>query len=209
VDLFDRAGTPRKGGKGAAGEAAEETLEGTVERLVYSGGDGTFTVARLKLERGGDLVTVVGSLVGVPAGAVLRVSGRFETTARFGDQFRVTRYTEVAPQTIEGLRRYLGSGLIKGIGPEFASRIVERFGIETLEILDRDPGRISEVPGIGPSRARAIRTAWSAQREVRKVMVFLQGYGVSPAFAARIYKKYGAAAIARVRENPYRLAFDV
>ena len=199
---------PRKRGAGAPDDA-ETTLEGTVERVVYSGGDGTFTVARLKLERGGDVVTVVGSLVGVPAGAVLRVSGRFETTQRFGDQFRVTRYTEVAPQTIEGLRRYLGSGLIKGIGPEFASRIVDRFGIETLEILDRDPGRISEVPGIGPSRARAIRTAWSAQREVRKVMVFLQGYGVSPAFAARIYKKYGAAAIARVRENPYRLAFDV
>jgi exodeoxyribonuclease V alpha subunit len=207
VDLFDRAGTPRKRGAGASDD--ETTLEGTVERLVYSGGDGTFTVARLKLERGGEVVTVVGSLVGVPAGAVLRVAGRYETTARFGDQFRVTRYTEVAPQTIEGLRRYLGSGLIKGIGPEFASRIVERFGIETLEILDRDPGRISEVPGIGPSRARAIRAAWSAQREVRKVMVFLQGYGVSPAFAARIYKKYGAAAIARVRENPYRLAFDV
>ena len=208
VDLFDRAGMPRKRGAGAPDDA-ETTLEGTVERVVYSGGDGTFTVARLKVERGGDVVTVVGSLVGVPAGAVLRVSGRFETTQRFGDQFRVTRYTEVAPQTIEGLRRYLGSGLIKGIGPEFASRIVDRFGIETLEILDRDPGRISEVPGIGPSRARAIRTAWSAQREVRKVMVFLQGYGVSPAFAARIYKKYGAAAIARVREDPYRLAFDV
>jgi exodeoxyribonuclease V alpha subunit len=209
VDLFDRAGAPRKRGAHPAADEAEATLEGTVERLVYSGGDGTFTVARLKLERGGDLVTIVGSLVGIPAGAVLRVSGRFETTARFGDQFRVSRYTEVAPQTIEGLRRYLGSGLIKGIGPEFASRIVARFGIETLEILDRDPGRISEVPGIGPSRARAIRSAWSAQREVRKVMVFLQGYGVSPAFAARIYKKYGAAAIARVRENPYRLAFDV
>jgi len=208
VDLFDRAGTPRKRGAGPSDDA-ETTLEGTVERLVYSGGDGTFTVARLKLERGGDVVTVVGALVGVPAGAVLRVSGRFETTQRFGDQFRVSRYTEVAPQTIEGLRRYLGSGLIKGIGPEFASRIVDRFGIETLEILDSDPGRISEVPGIGPSRARAIRTAWSAQREVRKVMVFLQGYGVSPAFAARIYKKYGAAAIARVREDPYRLAFDV
>jgi len=208
VDLFDRAGAPHKRGAGSPDDA-EKTLEGTVERLVYSGGDGTFTVARLKLERGGEVVTVVGSLVGVPAGAVLRVSGRYESTARFGDQFRVSRYTEVAPQTIEGLRRYLGSGLIKGIGPEFASRIVERFGIETLEILDSDPGRISEVPGIGPSRARAIRSAWSAQREVRKVMVFLQGYGVSPAFAARIYKKYGAAAIARVRENPYRLAFDV
>ena len=208
MDLFDRAGTPRKGGGGASADQ-ESTLEGTVERLVYSGCDGTFTVARLKVERDGAVVTIVGSLVGIPAGAVLRVSGRYETTARFGDQFRVSRYTEVAPQTIDGLRRYLGSGLIKGIGPEFASRIVDRFGIETLEILDREPGRISEVPGIGPSRAKAIRTAWTAQREVRKVMVFLQGYGVSPAFAARIYKRYGAAAIARVRENPYRLAFDV
>ena len=207
MDLFDRRAAPRSRGSSEGSE--ESTLQGTIEKVVYSGGDGTFTVARLKLERGGDLVTIVGSLVGVPAGAVLRVSGKFETTARFGDQFRVARYTEVAPQTIEGLRRYLGSGLIKGIGPEFASRIVERFGIETLEILDRDPGRISEVPGIGPARARAIRSAWSAQREVRKVMVFLQGYGVSPAFAARIYKKYGAAAIARVREDPYRLAFDV
>jgi exodeoxyribonuclease V alpha subunit len=189
-------------------EELDQTLAGTVERIVFAGGDGTFTVARLQLEQGG-VVTVVGALAGIPAGAVLRVTGRYETTARFGEQFRVVRYTEVAPQTIEGLRRYLGSGLIKGIGPEFAGRIVDRFGIETLEILDRDPGRISEVPGIGPTRARAIRSAWSAQREVRKVMVFLQGYGVSPAFAARIYKRYGAAAIARVRENPYRLAFDI
>jgi hypothetical protein len=182
---------------------AETTLEGTVERLVYSGGDGTFTVARLKLERGGDVVTVVGALVGVPAGAVLRVSGRFETTQRFGDQFRVSRYTEVAPQTIEGLRRYLGSGLIKGIGPEFASRIVDRFGIETLEILDSDPGRISEVPGIGPSRARAIRTG--VERAARGA----QGDGVPAGlrrlarrFARASTRRYGAAAIARVREEP-------
>jgi exodeoxyribonuclease V alpha subunit len=201
VDLFDRGAAPR------AGE--DETLVGTVERLVYSGGDGAFTVARLRLDDGERIVTVVGSLMGVPAGAALRVVGRFETTARFGEQFRVARYTEVAPATLEGLRRYLGSGLIKGIGPEFATRIVARFGIETLEVLDRDPGRIGEVPGIGPSRARAVRDAWNAQRQVREVMVFLQGYGVSPAFAARIYKRYGAASIARVRENPYRLAFDV
>jgi exodeoxyribonuclease V alpha subunit len=198
VDLFDRA---------PAGQA-EETIEGTVERIVFSGGDGAFTVARFKVQRG-DVVTIVGSLLGVPAGASLRVQGRHETTARFGEQFRVTRYTEVAPATLDGIRRYLGSGLIKGIGPEFAGRIVDKFGIETLEVLDSDPGRISEVSGIGPARAKSIRAAWSAQREVRKVMVFLQGYGVSPAFAARIYKRYGEAAIARVRENPYRLAFDV
>jgi exodeoxyribonuclease V alpha subunit len=202
VDLFDRR--PAEVGR----DDPDQTLAGTVERIVYSGGDGEFTVARLELEQGG-VVTVVGGLAGVPAGAVLRVTGKYETTARFGEQFRIARYTEVAPQTLDGMRRYLGSGMIKGIGPEFASRIVDRFGIETLEILDRDPGRISEVAGIGPTRARAIRSAWSAQREVRKVMVFLQGYGVSPAFAARIYKRYGAAAIARVRENPYRLAFDI
>jgi exodeoxyribonuclease V alpha subunit len=201
VDLFERAAK--------AGQEPEETLEGTIERIVFSGGDGAFTVARLKVVGRAEVVTVVGSMLGVPAGASLRVQGRYETTARFGEQFRVARYTEVAPQTLDGIRRYLGSGLIKGIGPEFAGRIVERFGIETLEVLDNDPGRISEVPGIGPTRARSIREAWSAQREVRKVMVFLQGYGVSPAFAARIYKRYGTAAIARVRENPYRLAFDV
>ena len=207
VDLFDRRRAPARGGASRPGE--DETLLGTVERVVFSGGDGAFTVARLKLERDGEVITVVGGLVGVPAGASLRLVGRFETTARFGAQFRIEHYTEVAPATLEGLRRYLGSGLIKGIGPELASRIVDRFGIETLEILDRDPTRIGEVAGIGQSRARAVRDAWAAQRQVREVMVFLQGYGVSPAFAARIYKRYGAASIARVRENPYRLAFDV
>ncbi|HXJ19953.1 MAG TPA: ATP-dependent RecD-like DNA helicase [Polyangia bacterium] len=205
VDLFDRAATARAG--------QDETLAGTVERVVFSGGDGTFTVARLKLDQNGGnaggIVTIVGSLFGVPEGAALRVTGRYETSSRFGEQFRIARYTEVAPATIEGLRRYLGSGLIKGIGPELAGRIVDRFGIETLEVLDRDPSRIGEVPGIGRARARAVREAWAAQRQIREVMVFLQGYGVSPAFAARIYKRYGAAAIARVRENPYRLAFDV
>jgi len=203
VDLFERAKSSN------SKDGPEETLEGTIDRIVFSGGDGAFTVARFKVEKRTEAVTIVGSLLGVPAGAALRVHGRYETTARFGEQFRVARYTEVAPQTLDGIRRYLGSGLIKGIGPEFAGRIVERFGIETLEVLDSDPGRISEVSGIGPARAKSIRAAWNAQREVRKVMVFLQGYGVSPAFAARIYKRYGGAAIARVRENPYRLAFDV
>jgi exodeoxyribonuclease V alpha subunit len=202
MDLFERARKRRT-------EGEEETFEGTVERLVFSGGGGEFTVARLAVEGAREALTIVGSLLGVPVGARLRVTGHREASARFGPQFRVSGYTEMAPATIAGIRKYLGSGLIKGIGPEFAGRIVDRFGIQTLEILDRDPGRISEVAGIGPARAQAIKKAWSAQREVRQVMVFLQGYGVSPAFAARIYKRYGAAAIARVRENPYRLAFDV
>jgi exodeoxyribonuclease V alpha subunit len=211
MDLFERmrgqpAGRPEAG---AANPPREETLEGTVERIVFTGGDGAFVVARLAVDGAREPVTVVGSLTGIPVGARLRVTGRTEHNARFGPQLKVTGYTEVAPATMEGIRRYLGSGLIKGIGPEFATRIVNRFGIQTLEILDREPARIIEVPGIGPSRAKSIREAWTAQREVRKVMVFLQGYGVSPAFAVRIYKRYRGAAIALVRENPYRLAFDV
>lgn len=211
MDLFDRPPGPRSPGAGTASEPAssEETVQGTVDKIVFAGSDGTFTVARLAVDGGREPLTIVGGLLGVPVGARLRVTGRRESNSRFGPQFRVSGFTEIAPATLEGMRKYLGSGLIKGIGPEFAARIVDRFGIETLELLDRDPGRISEVPGIGPTRARAIREAWSAQREVRKVMVFLQGYGVSPAFAARIYKRYGVAAVALLRENPYRLAFDV
>jgi exodeoxyribonuclease V alpha subunit len=190
-------------------EPPEETIEGTIERIAFTGADGAFVVARLAVDGAREPVTVVGALTGIPVGARVRVTGRREHNPRFGPQFKVAGVTEVAPATMEGIRRYLGSGLIKGIGPEFATRIVSRFGIQTLEILDREPARIIEVPGIGPSRARSIREAWTAQREVRKVMVFLQGYGVSPAFAARIYKRYRGAAIALVRENPYRLAFDV
>jgi exodeoxyribonuclease V alpha subunit len=207
-DLFDRnAGQPGQGGQ--ADKAGEEIVEGTLEKVVFAGASGEFTVARLKVEGQAGLVTVVGSLMGVPVGARLRLRGRTEQNSRFGPQLRVTAYTEMAPETIEGLKRYLGSGLIKGIGPEFAGRIVAAFGAETLEILDAAPERIGEVPGIGRVRAQAVKEAWAAQREIRKVMVFLQGYGVSAAFATRIYKRYGGTAIARVRENPYRLAFDV
>jgi exodeoxyribonuclease V alpha subunit len=203
MDLFDRSAGTRPG------SAQEEILEGTIERIVFSGGGGEFTVARLAREGAVEPVTVVGSLLGLPQGARLRLRGSYENNPRFGRQFRVQSYTELSPETLVGIRRYLGAGLVKGIGPQFASRIVERFGIRTLEILDAQPERIREVPGIGPSRAQAIQEAWTAQRRLREVMVFLQGYGVSPAFAARIYKRYGAAAVARVRENPFRLAFDV
>jgi len=203
MGLFDRTRARKSDG------APEETLQGTIERIVFAGSDGAFTVARLTVEGASEPLTIVGGLLGVPVGAQLRVTGRRENTPRFGPQFRVTGFTALAPATLEGIRKYLGSGLMKGIGPELASRIVDRFGISTLEVLDSDPGRISEVSGIGPARARVIRDTWSAQREVRKVMVFLQGYGVSPAFAARIFKRYGVAAVALLRENPYRLAFDV
>ena len=202
MELFERAQAKRS-------EQNAETLEGTIERIVFSGGGGEFTVARLRVGKDAEPVTVVGNLFGLPVGANLRAAGHYEENPRFGRQFRVVSYSELAPRSIEGIKRYLGAGLIKGIGPEFASRIVERFGEKTLEILDARPDRIREVPGIGRTRALAIKKAWAEKRGQREVMVFLQGYGVSPALAARIYKRYGAEAVARVRENPYRLAFDV
>ena len=204
MDLFERSAGKRPG------NAADETLEGTLERIVFSDASGEFTVVRLKIaDHQMEPVTAVGTLLGLPAGARLRASGYYENNPRFGRQFRIVSYTELSPQTLDGIKRYLGAGLIKGIGPEFAARIVARFGERTLEVLDAHPARIREVPGIGQSRALAIQEAWAAQRGQREVMVFLQGYGVSPALAARIYKRYGAQAIQRVRENPYRLAFDV
>jgi exodeoxyribonuclease V alpha subunit len=203
MDLFDRAQEQR------SSPSASDSLEGTIERIVFSGSGGEFTVARLKVGTEADPVTVVGNLFGLPAGAHLRVVGSYEDNPRFGRQFRAVSYTELAPRTVDGIKRYLGAGLIKGIGPELAGRIVERFGDQTLEILDAHPDRIREIPGIGGARATAIKKAWTEKRGQREVMVFLQGYGVSPALAIRIYKRYGAEAVKRVRENPYRLAFDV
>ncbi len=185
------------------------TLEGTIERIVFAGGGGDFTVARLKIKEVPDTVTVVGSLCGVKAGAELRAVGHYEENPRFGRQFRILSYTEITPQTALAIERYLGAGLIKGIGPEFAKRIVERFGDQTFAILDARPDRIREVPGIGRTRALAIQKVWADKREQREVMVFLQGCGLSSGLATRIYKRYGARTLQRVRENPYCLAREV
>jgi exodeoxyribonuclease V alpha subunit len=203
MDLFDRAQDRR------SDPNASETLEGTIERIVFAGRDGEFTVARLRVARQTEPVTVVGNLFGLPVGAHLRAVGQYENNPRFGRQFRVAAYTELAPRTAAAIRRYLGAGLIQGIGEKFANRIVEHFGEKTLDILEQAPDRIREVPGIGRTRALAIKKAWAEKRGQREVMAFLQGYGVSPALAARIYKRYGADATKRVREDPYRLAFEV
>jgi exodeoxyribonuclease V alpha subunit len=202
MDLFERPA-----GKRTAATAAT-VVEGTLERIVFSSGS-DFTVARLQVPGRQEPLTIVGNLLGLPAGARLRAEGAFEDNPRFGRQFRVASFTELSPQTLDGIKRYLGAGLVKGIGPELAGRMVARFGDKTLQILDEQPERIRQVPGIGEARARAIRDAWRAQRGQREVMVFLQGYGVAPGLALRIYKRYGTDAVARVRENPYRLAFDV
>jgi exodeoxyribonuclease V alpha subunit len=157
----------------------------------------------------GGEVTAVGNLVGVQPGEHLRLTGRWRDHPRWGRQLEIESCLPVAPSTVAGMERYLGSGLVKGIGPELASRIVGRFGTGTFDILDRHPSRLSQVEGIGPVRVARIREAWTRQRGIREVMVFLQGHGISPALAARIWKRYGSRSPAVLRENPYVLAEEV
>ncbi len=181
------------------------TLDGTLERVVFRNEDTMWTVARLATAGGGDLVTVVGSLLGIPEGTPLRLHGAWVDDPRYGRQFKVDSYQTRTPETRAGIERFLGSGLIPGIGPELARRIVDRFGMETLEVIERDIGRLGEVEGIGPARLAGIADAWAAQRKLQDVMVFLQGLGVSAAYARRIHERWGSDAIAIIRKNPYRL----
>ncbi|MQY16487.1 ATP-dependent RecD-like DNA helicase [Streptomyces sp. RB5] len=185
-------------------------LEGVLERITYANEENGYTVARVDTGRGaGDLLTVVGSLLGAQPGESLRMEGRWGSHPQYGKQFTVENYTTVLPATIQGIRRYLGSGLIKGIGPRIADRITEHFGVDTLDVIEQDPGRLVEVPGLGPKRTKLIAAAWEEQKAIKEVMVFLQGVGVSTSIAVRIYKKYGDASISVTKNEPYRLAADV
>ncbi|MEU5916261.1 ATP-dependent RecD-like DNA helicase [Streptomyces sp. NPDC047141] len=185
-------------------------LEGVLERITYANEESGYTVARVDTGRGaGDLLTVVGALLGAQPGESVRMEGRWGSHPTYGKQFHVDNYTTILPATIQGIRRYLGSGLVKGIGPVFADRITRHFGLDTLDILEESPARLIEVPGLGPKRTKNITAAWEEQKAIKEVMVFLQGVGVSTSIAVRIYKKYGDASISVVRNQPYRLASDV
>ncbi|MGW6917685.1 SF1B family DNA helicase RecD2 [Kitasatospora sp. NPDC054939] len=185
-------------------------VDGVLERITYANEDTGYTVAKVDTGRGGnDLLTVVGALLGAQPGESLRLFGRWGSHPQYGRQFVVENYTTVLPATVQGIQRYLGSGLIKGIGPRFAERIVERFGVDTLEVIENEPGRLIEVPGLGPKRTRKIAAAWEEQKSIKEVMVFLQGVGVSTSLAVRIYKQYGDGSIGVVKNEPYRLASDV
>ncbi|MFG2618129.1 ATP-dependent RecD-like DNA helicase [Streptomyces sp. NPDC048507] len=185
-------------------------VEGVLERITYANEESGYTVARVDTGRGaGDLLTVVGSLLGAQPGESLRMEGRWGSHPQYGKQFSVENYSTLLPATIQGIRRYLGSGLIKGIGPKIADRIVEHFGTDTLDVIESEPKRLIEVPGLGPKRTKMIGAAWEEQKAIKEVMVFLQGVGVSTSIAVRIYKKYGDASISVVKNQPYRLAADV
>ncbi|MDH6117090.1 exodeoxyribonuclease V alpha subunit [Kitasatospora sp. GAS204A] len=185
-------------------------VEGVLERITYANEETGYTVARVDTGRGAnDLLTVVGALLGAQVGESLRLYGRWGSHPQYGRQFTVENYTTVLPATVQGIQRYLGSGLIKGIGPRFAERIVEHFGVDTLTVIEEQPARLVEVPGLGPKRTKMIAAAWEEQKAIKEVMVFLQGVGVSTSLAVRIYKKYGDSSIGVVKNEPYRLASDV
>ncbi|MBP2326208.1 exodeoxyribonuclease V alpha subunit [Kibdelosporangium banguiense] len=184
-------------------------LEAVLERITYANEDTGYTVARVDTGRGGDLVTVVGALLGAQPGESIRMRGRWGSHPQYGKQFHVDDYTTVLPATIQGIRRYLGSGLIKGIGPVLADRIVEYFGVDALDVIEQQPQRLIEVPKLGPKRTKLIAAAWEEQKAIKEVMVFLQGVGVSTSLAVRIFKQYNEKSIDVVREEPYRLASDV
>ncbi len=180
-----------------------------VEHITYQNAENGYSIMKVNVKGYKDLVTIVGSLLDVPVGSVLLCDGDWKVDKKYGTQFIVQYYEEVMPATIYGIEKYLGSGLVKGIGPKFAKLIVGKFGLETIDIIESDIERLHEVAGIGKKRVELIRESWEKQKDIKDVMLFLQGYGVSTAFAAKIYREYNKESINKVKENPYRLADDI
>jgi exodeoxyribonuclease V alpha subunit len=190
------------------------TLSGLVERIVFRNAETHYTVARLRLDDAGrlfrdELLTVVGALPGVNVGEMVDVTGEWELHPQHGRHLRVASFASHAPVTAEGLKRYLGSGVIKGIGPKTAERIVEHFGEQTLAVIELEPERLTEVSGISASKRDLIIAGWEQQREIRDLMIFLQGHGVSPGLGTKIYRQYGKESVGVIRENPYMLERDI
>ena len=187
-----------------------DTLEGIIERITFRAEDTGYTVVKLQPTHGRkELITIVGTMAQVSPGESVRLEGEWSTHPQYGRQFKIHRYRTLYPSTVQGIRKYLGSGLIKGIGPVTAGRIVKYFGLDTLRIIEEEPSRLTEVEGLGPKRAAMIQRAWEEQREIKEVMLFLQSHDISTGYAVKIWKQYGEQAIPIVRDHPYRLANDV
>ncbi len=186
-----------------------ERLVGIVERVTYHAEDSGYTVGRLKVSGNRDLITIVGRFPDIHAGQTLRLTGYWREHPKFGQQLQVVHAQQTKPATLTGLEKYLGSGLIKGIGPVTAKRIVAHFGLSTLDIIEEHSERLIEVPGIAQKRVEMIRSAWAAQKAIKEVMLFLQSHGVSTTYAVKIFKQYGDQAIEVVSKNPYQLATDI
>ncbi len=192
-----------------AGRAGMEHLRCVVERITYQNTENGFSVLKCRAKGYRELVTVVGSMPDVHVGSVLYLGGAWKIDGKYGRQFSMEIFEEVLPATAYGIEKYLGSGLVKGVGPKFAGRIVKKFGADTLNIIEEDPDRLLEVEGIGKVRVERIRKSWQEQKEIKNIMLFLQGHDVSTSHATKIFKTYGNESIKVVQENPYRLADDI
>ncbi|MGD9044526.1 MAG: ATP-dependent RecD-like DNA helicase [Desulfobacterales bacterium] len=184
-------------------------LSGQIERITFTNEENGYTIAKVKVQGKRDLVTVVGNLMSPMPGEILDLRGEWTHHPKFGEQFKVVQFKTKVPATVYGIRKYLGSGLIKGLGPVMAGRIVDRFGKKTLDVIENEIERLAEVKGIAGKSIARIAKAWDAQKEIRDVMIFLQTNGVSSAYATKIFKRYGDRSIAVVKQNPYRLATDI
>ena len=184
-------------------------LRCVVERITYQNADNGYTVLKCAVKSAQDLVTVVGIMPETHVGSVLALEGFWKVDAKYGRQFSVEKFEETLPATVYGIEKYLGSGLIKGVGPKFARRIVEKFGKDTLDVIEENPEALIEVEGIGRVRVERIKKSWEEQKEIKNIMLFLQGHEVSTSHATKIFKTYGSDSISVVQENPYRLADDI
>ena len=186
-----------------------EYLRCVVERITYQNADNGYTVLKCAVKNYSDLVTVVGTMPDTHVGSVLSLEGMWKMDAKYGRQFLVEKFEETLPATVYGIEKYLGSGLVKGVGPKFAKRIVEKFGKDTLDVIEETPDELLKVSGIGKVRVDRIKTSWQEQKEIKNIMLFLQSHEVSTSHATKIFKTYGSESIAIVKENPYRLADDI
>ncbi len=184
-------------------------LSGQIERITFTNEDNGFTIAKVQVKGKRDLVTVIGNLMAPMPGEILDMQGEWTVHPKFGKQFKVAQFKTRVPATANGIQKYLGSGLIKGMGPVMAGRIVERFGEKTLDVIENQIGRLAEIKGIGEKSLANIAKAWEAQKDIRDVMIFLQSHGVSAVYATKIFKRYGDRSVAVVKQNPYRLATDI
>ena len=186
-----------------------EHIRCVVERITYTNTENGYTVLKVAVKNYNDLVTVVGIMPDTHVGSVLSLEGFWKMDAKYGRQFSVERFEETLPATVYGIEKYLGSGLIKGVGPKFAKRIVQKFGKDTLDVIEEAPDELVTVEGIGKIRVERIKKSWQEQKEIKNIMLFLQSHEVNTTHATKIFKTYGRDSISIVQENPYRLAEDV
>lgn len=186
-----------------------EHLRCVVERITYQNAENGYTVLKCAVKNYNDLITVVGTMPDTHVGSVLSLEGFWKMDVKYGRQFSVEHFEETLPATVYGIEKYLGSGLVKGVGPKFAKRIVEKFGKDTLDVIEECPDELLKVPGIGNVRVDRIKKSWQEQKEIKNIMLFLQSHEVSTSHATKIFKTYGSESIEIVKENPYRLADDI